>query len=78
MNATINMTEIGFSDHEYGVIDLVLRPQRDMTWIQWKDTTLALYIFIEAFVAVELRFDVEVEGGLVIGTGTLARGLGAV
>ena len=78
MNSPMNMTEIGFSDYEYGVIDLVLRPQRHMTWIQWEDTTLALCIFMEAFVAVELRFDVEVNGGLVIGTGTLARGPGAV
>ena len=43
-----------------------------------EDTTLALHIFIEMFVAVELRFDVEVEGGGVIGTGTLARGVLAV
>ena len=78
MNSPMNMTEIGFSDYEYGVIDLVLRPQRHMKWIQWEDTTLALRIFMEAFVAVELRFDVEVDGGLVIGTGTLARGPGAV
>ncbi|KAL2049134.1 hypothetical protein ABVK25_010646 [Lepraria finkii] len=78
MNSPMNVTEIGFSDYEYGVINLILRPQRHMTWIQWEDTTLALHIFIEMFVAVELRFDVEVAGGGVIGTGTLARGVLAV
>ena len=78
MNSPMNVTEIGFSDYEYGVISLILRPQRHMTWIQWEHTTLALHIFVEMFVAVELRFDVEVEGGGVIGTGTLARGVLAV
>lgn len=78
IEAPINQSEITFRDWKYRLVELALRPQRQMTWVQWEDTILAIHLFIEAYDAVELHFDVEIDGSLVLGTGTLIGGVGVV
>jgi hypothetical protein len=76
IEAPINQSEITFRDWKYRLVELALRPQRQVTWLQWEATTLAMHFFIEAYDTVEMKFDVEIDGSLALGTGTLIRGVG--
>ena len=66
--------QIGYRDREYGITELILRPQKQMLWGQWQDVTVALHVFTEMFVVTEMKFDVSLDEEKV-GTGSLERGL---